>query len=92
MPSTQPRRAPYIYTQAEGFGTGWASSLGLPCVSPPSADRAAALLLLASEAWVGVSRRLRTALSTGAANERRATDAVPTNENRADKRKRDGEK
>lgn len=32
----------------------------LPGASFPSADRAAVLLLLASEAWVGVSRRLRT--------------------------------
>lgn len=45
-------------------------------VSPPSADRAAALLLLASEAWVGVSSRLRTLLSTGAANERRADSSA----------------
>ena len=30
-------------------------------------------MLLASEAWVGVSRRLRTALSTGLARPRRAT-------------------
>lgn len=36
----------------------------LPEASVPSADRAAALLLLASEAWVGVSRRLRTPPST----------------------------
>lgn len=36
----------------------------LPGASLPSADRAAALLLLASEAWVGVSRRLRTPPST----------------------------
>lgn len=36
----------------------------LPGASFPSADRVAALLLLASEAWVGVSRRLRTPPST----------------------------
>lgn len=88
LPTMHPCRAPYIYTQGEGFGTGWVSSLRLPWTSDPSPDRAAALLLLASEAWVGVSRRLRTALSTGAANERRATDAVPTHRNREDQRKK----
>lgn len=36
----------------------------LPGASVPSLERAAALLLLASEAWVGVSRRLRTPPST----------------------------
>lgn len=39
----------------------------------PSADRAAALLLLASEAWVGVSSRLRTPPSTVVAGSLRAT-------------------
>lgn len=45
----------------------------LPGASVPSADRAAALLLLASEAWVGVSRRLRTPPSTVPAGGLRAT-------------------
>lgn len=45
----------------------------LPGASVPSADRAAALLLLASEAWVGVSRRLRTPPSTVVASGLRAT-------------------
>lgn len=78
-PTKHPCRASYIYTQVEGSGTSWVSlsSLVLPWASPPSADRATALLLLASEAWVGVSSRLRTPLSTGAANERRAIHGVP---------------
>lgn len=52
------------------FFLGYLSSLSgsstprLPGASFPSADRVAALLLLASEAWVGVSRRLRTPPST----------------------------
>lgn len=45
----------------------------LPGASVPSADRAAALLLLASEAWVGVSSRLRTPPSTVLAGGLRAT-------------------
>lgn len=45
----------------------------LPGASVPSADRAAALLLLASEAWVGVRRRLRTPPSTVVAGGLRAT-------------------
>ncbi len=45
----------------------------LPGASVPSADRAAALLLLASDAWVGVSRRLRTPPSTVLTGGLRAT-------------------
>lgn len=45
----------------------------LPGASVPSADRAAALLLLASEAWVGVSRRLRNPPSAVLAGGLRAT-------------------
>lgn len=69
----------YLHTSG-GFRyeLGFPFSLVLPWASPPSAERAAALLLLASEAWVGVSSRLRTPLSTGA-NERRAIDMVCPN-------------
>ncbi len=83
MPNTtrQPRTPQSAFTlHTSGrfrYALGLPFSLVLPWVSPPSADRAAALLLLASEAWVGVSSRLRTLLSTGAANERRAIDSVP---------------
>lgn len=48
-------------------------TLRLPGASFPSADSAAALLLLASEAWVGVSRRLRTPPSTVLTGGLRAT-------------------
>lgn len=69
----------YLHTSG-GFRyeLGFPFSLVLPWASPPSAERAAALLLLASEDWVGVSSRLRTPLSTGA-NERRAIDTVCPN-------------
>lgn len=56
------------------LGGGGASPVRLPGGSDPSAESAAVLLLRASEAWVGASRRLRTPLSTGQARVRRATD------------------
>lgn len=58
----------------------------LPGAFVPSADKAAALLLLASEAWVGVSRRLRTPSSTVPAGGLRATR--PPKDTRKKKKKK----
>lgn len=62
----------------------------LPGASVPSADRAAALLLLASEAWVGVSRRLRTPPSTVLAGCLRATRPKNHPKNRGEQKGQEG--
>lgn len=63
----------------------------LPGAFVPSADKAAALLLLASEAWVGVSRRLRTPSSTVPAGGLRAT-RPPKDTRKKKKKNREGQK